>query len=99
MDPNEARSQASVAESAQAAAVAQEAAAKAHEQVTKKVVVEAFRELFEDSDTDSRPLLIKRIPFICNDIIWIKKLLWVILGANGAVLLAIVTLAIQRAFS
>lgn len=88
-----------VAEAAQAAAVASEAQANAHEAQMHESLVKALKEVLVDGDDEARPMLIKRIPFICLDISWIKKLLWAILAANGAVLLAIVTLAIQRAFS
>lgn len=88
-----------VAEAANAAAVASEAQSNAHEAQMHESLVKAIREVFVDGDDEARPMLIKRIPFICLDIMWIKKLLWVILSANGAVLLLLIGLAVQRAFS
>lgn len=79
------------------AAVHEEAQAKARSADMHSVVTAVFREVL--SDPDGSPLLIKRIPFICYDIALIKKLIWIILSANGAVLLLLVGLAIQRAFS
>lgn len=85
------------AEAVQAHAVAQEAVEKSREAQMESVVERVLVKVL--SDTDGSPMLIKRIPFICLDIAWIKTLLWLILAANGAVLLGIITLAIQRAFS
>lgn len=36
--------------------------------------VRAMREAMTDRDPKNRPLLIARIPFICNDILWIKRI-------------------------
>lgn len=85
------------AEAAHAAAIHSEAADKAQEARMESVVERVLVKVL--SDTDGSPMLIKRIPFICLDIVWIKKLLWAILGANAAVIMALVTLVIQRAFS
>jgi hypothetical protein len=91
--------EAKIAEAANAAAVAHEANASAREAQMHETLVRALREVLVDGETEERPMLIKRIPFICNDILWIKKLMWLILSANGAVLLALIVLAIQRSFS
>jgi hypothetical protein len=61
-------------------------------------MVSALREALTIDD-GTAPMLIKRIPFICNDIAWIKRLLWTLLTANGFVLLALIGVAIQRAFT
>lgn len=84
-------------EAVQAAAVHAEAVERSRETQMENVVERVLVKVL--SDTDGSPMLIKRIPFICFDIAWIKRLLWVILAANGAVLMGIITLAIQRAFS
>jgi hypothetical protein len=85
------------AEAAQAAAIHAEAIEKSREAQMESVVERVLVKVL--TDTDGSPMLIKRVPFICLDIVWIKKLLWAILAANGAVLLGIITLAIQRAFA
>lgn len=88
-----------IAEAANAAAVAHEANASAREAQIYESVIKAFNHVLTAGDDGSAPILIKRIPFICLDIAWIKKLLWTLLGANGAVLLALIGVAIQRAFA
>lgn len=58
------------AEAIQATAVAEEAKQKA----AHASLVEALKEVLSDNDDDgSRPMLIKRIPLICNDIRSIKN--------------------------
>lgn len=83
--------QSAVAESANAAAVAQEAKHNAYEAQLHETLVKALREVLVDGATEERPMLIKRIPFICNDIIWIKRMLFAILGGIGALALAFLT--------
>lgn len=73
--------------------------ARPHILSSHEQLVSALREVLTDGGENEKSILIRRIPFICNDIVWIKRLVWALLTANSAVLLALVTLAIQRAFS
>ena len=89
-DPSE-----KVVEAAAAHAEAVESARAIQREDMQKMLTSSLREIV--SGDDDKLILINRVPFICLDIKWIKGILWVILSANGAVLLALITLVIQRA--
>ncbi len=85
------------AEAINAAAVAMEASQKAHESTMHSVVINALKEVL--SDENGSPLLVKRIPFICNDIRDIKNdmrwMKWIGYGVmTGIGLLALKSLGI-----
>jgi len=78
------------AEAAQAAAIHAEAIEKAREAQMHSVFTKVLTEVL--SDEGGSPLLVKRIPFICNDIRDIKNTLWWqsrIAGVLGFTLLTI----------
>jgi hypothetical protein len=89
-----------IAEAAQAAAVAHEANANAREAQMHETLVHALREVLVDGASEERPLLIKRIPFICNDIVSMKQsisdindnLKWGVRIVIGAVIVAVMAL-------
>jgi hypothetical protein len=89
-EPQDILTEARVAEAANAAAVAQEAASNAHEAQIHGALIKALREVLVDGENEERPMLIKRIPFICNDIRdiksdmrWIKWLAMSLAGGIG----------------
>lgn len=85
--------EAKVAEAAHAAAIASEAQANAHGAQLEETLVSALRKVLVDGDSEERPMLIKRIPFICKDIADIKNTLWWtsrIASVVGAIMLALV---------
>lgn len=89
-----------VAEAAQAAAVAHEANSNAREAQMHETLVKALREVLVDGESEERPMLIKRIPFICKDIIDIKEdvsdindnIKWGVRIVIGAVILGVLAL-------
>jgi hypothetical protein len=68
--------QSKVAEAAHAAAIANEATSNAREEQMYSVFVKAMKEVLKPGEEDDAPLLIKRVPFICQDIKDIKNTLW-----------------------
>lgn len=76
-----------VAEAAQAAAVAHEANSNAREAQMHETLVRALKEVL--TDEGGSPMLIKRIPFICTDIGWIKRAVFGIFAFMAALLLAV----------
>lgn len=69
---NDPLAESKVAESANAAANAQQAKHEAYEAQLHETLVNALREVLVDGESEERPMLIKRIPFICKDIIDMK---------------------------
>lgn len=69
---------------------------------TKEMFVQAFQEVLH-SNTDEAPVLVKRIPFICNDIRTMKtdiadikgNIKWGVRTVIGAVLLGFIALLIK----
>ncbi len=49
-------------------------------------LVAAFKEALTDAGTNNRPMLVQRIPFICEDIRGINSKLWWIMTIGGAVI-------------
>jgi hypothetical protein len=79
------------AEAAQAAAIHAEAIEKAREAQMHNVFTKVLMEVLNDDG--GSPLLVKRIPFICNDIRDIKNTLWWqsrIAGVIGFVVLTLI---------
>lgn len=58
-------------------------------------LISALREVLNDGG--GSPLLIKRIPFICQDIVWMKRLLWAILSGVGGLFIMLVGALLLRA--
>jgi hypothetical protein len=89
-----------VAEAANAAAVAHEANAAAREAQMHETLVKALREVLVDGESEERPMLIKRIPFICKDILDMKdkisdindNLKWGVRIVLGAVIMGVLAL-------
>lgn len=71
------------AEALNAAAVLEEARQKA----SHSSLVSALREVL--TDESGSPMLIKRIPFICTDILWIKRAIFGIFALLGTLLVAL----------
>ena len=49
-------------------------------------LVAAFKEALMDAGTSNRPMLVQRIPFICEDIRGINQKLWWMMTIGGAVI-------------
>src|ERR1043166_8606816 len=82
---HDALAQSKTFEAAHAAAVAEEAKQEAHEAQLVKVITDTFAKILND-DGQSQPVLIKRIPFICNDIREIKNdMEWIKWSGSGFV--------------
>jgi hypothetical protein len=73
-EPTQALADSLSAEATQAAAVHAEAIEKAREAQMHNIFSSVLRDVLNDEG--GSPLLIKRIPFICNDIRDIKNTLW-----------------------
>lgn len=97
MDETQAIAESKVAEAANAAAVAHEANSVAREAQMHETLVRALKEVLVDGASEERPMLIKRIPFICKDIVTINEklnkidssLTWATRLVLGAVILEV----------
>lgn len=74
MDEKQVLAESLSAEAAQAAAIHAEAIEKAREAQMHSIFTTVLKEVL--TDEGGSPLLVKRIPFICNDIRDIKNTLW-----------------------
>lgn len=88
--------EAKIAESANATAVAKEAEHNAYQAQLHDSIVKAFREVFRDGSDDAAPILIKRVPFICEDIRTIKLKINLIFYLGGGILAGIGLLALKQ---
>jgi hypothetical protein len=90
MDETKTLAESLSAEAAQAAAVHAEAIEKAREAQMHNVFTTVLKEVL--TDDGGSPLLVKRIPFICQDIRDIKNTLWWVSRISGVVGFVLLTL-------
>lgn len=96
--------EAKLAEAAHQAAVSHEATSNAREAQMHETLVKALREVLVDGNDEERPMLIKRIPFICRDILAINEkvsaindnIKWGVRIVLGAVIIGVLTLLFKK---